>query len=65
SDTIKGPSLGLTKAKFSYFNGSGVVTTTLSEIQYVKAELWIETIEPVDGGHPFTYWEITINPRNL
>ncbi len=65
SDTIKGPSLGLTKAKFSYFNGSGVATTTLSEIQYVKAELWIETIEPVDGGHPFTYWEITINPRNL
>ncbi len=65
SDTIKGPSLGLTKAKFSYFNGSGVETTTLSEIQYVKAELWIETIEPVDGKHPFTYWELTINPRNL
>jgi hypothetical protein len=65
SDTISGPSLGLTKAKFSYFNGSGVETTTLSEIQYVKAELWIETIERVDGGHPFTYWELTINPRNL
>lgn len=65
NDTIKGPSLGLTKAKFSYFNGSGVETTTLSEIQYVKAELWIETIEPIDGGHPFTYWELTINPRNL
>ena len=65
SDTIKGPSLGLIKAKFSYFNGSGIATTTLSEIQYVKAELWIETIELVDGGYPFTYWELTINPRNL
>ena len=65
SDTIKGSSLGLTKAKFSYFNGSGVATTILSEIQYVKAELWIETIEQVDGEHPFTYWELTINPRNL
>ena len=65
SDTIKGPSLGLIKAKFSYFNGSGIATTTLSEIQYVKAELWIETVELVDGGYPFTYWELTINPRNL
>lgn len=65
SDTIKGPSLGLIKAKFSYFNGSGIATTTLSEIQYVKGELWIETIEQVDGEYPFTYWELTINPRNL
>jgi len=65
NDTIKGPSLGLTKAKFTYFNGSGIATTTLSEIQYVKAELWIESIELVDGGYPFTYWELTINPRNL
>ena len=65
NDTIKGPSLGLTKAKFSYLNGSGVATSTLSEIQYVKAELWIETIELVDGKYPFTYWELTINPRNL
>ena len=65
NDTLKGPSLGLTKAKFAYFSGSGVETTTLSEIQYVKAELWIESIEQVDGGYPFTYWELTINPRNL
>ena len=65
NDTISGPSLGLTKAKFSYFNGSGAETTTLSEIQYVKAELWIETIEQVKDGYPFTYWELTINPRNL
>ncbi len=65
NDTIKGPSLGLTKAKFSYFNGSGLVTTTLSDIQYVKAELWIESIEPVNEGYPFTYWELIINPRNL
>jgi len=65
NDTIKGPSLGLTKTKFSYFNGAGVPTTTLSEIQYVKAELWVETIDLVDGGYPFTYWELIINPRNL
>jgi hypothetical protein len=65
NDTIKGPSLGLTKAKFSYRDGSGSETSTPSEIQYVSAELWIETIEPVNGEHPFTYWELTINPRNL
>ena len=65
SDTSKGPSLGLVKLKFSYLTGNGSETTTLSEIQYVKAELWIETIESVNGEYPFTYWEITTNPRNL
>ena len=65
NDTSKGPSLGLTKAKFSYLTGNGSETSVLSSIQYVRAELWIETIEPVNGEYPFTYWEITINPRNL
>ena len=65
SDTISGPSLGLTKAKFSYFNGSGAATTILPDINYVKAELWIESVEPVGDNYPFTYWELIINPRNL
>jgi len=65
NDTIKGPSLGLTKAKFSYLDEFSTETTTLSAIRYVQAELWIESIEPVDGQYIFTYWEMTINPRNL
>jgi len=65
SDTIKGPSLGLTKAKFSYLNEFYTETTTLSDIEYVRAELWIESIEPVSEEYLFTYWEMTINPRNL
>ena len=65
SDTIKGPSLGLTKAKFSYLNEFYTETTTLSDIEYVRAELWIESIEPVGEEYLFTYWEMTINPRNL
>jgi hypothetical protein len=65
SDTIKGPSLGLTKAKFSYLDEVYTETTTLSDIKYVKAELWIESIEPVGNEYLFTYWEMTINPRNL
>ncbi len=65
SDTLKGPSLGLTKAKFSYLDEIGAETTILSDIKYVKAELWIESIEPIDGKYLFTYWEMTINPRNL
>lgn len=65
SDTLKGPSLGLTKAKFSYLDETSAETTILSDIKYVKAELWIESIEPVDGEYLFTYWEMTINPRNL
>lgn len=65
TDTLKGPSLGLTKLKFSYLDGLGSETTTLSNIQYVHAELWIESIEKMDGDYIFTYWEMTINPRNL
>lgn len=65
SDTIKGPSLGLTKTKFSYLDEVYTETTTLSDIKYVKAELWIESIEPVGNEYLFTYWEMTINPRNL
>ncbi len=65
SDTIKGPSLGLTKAKFSYLDEVYSETATLTDIKYVKAELWIESIEPVGEEYLFTYWEMTINPRNL
>jgi len=65
SDTISGPSLGLTKAKFSYLDEVYTETTTLTDIKYVRAELWVESIEPVGEEFIFTYWELTINPRNL
>ncbi len=65
NDTSKGPSLGLTKLKFSYLDGVGAETTTLSDIKYIHAELWIKSIEPVQDEYIFTYWEMTINPRNL
>jgi hypothetical protein len=65
SDTLDGPSLGLTKLKFSYYNSSRSPTNNFSEIRYIKAELWVESIFPVDGDYLFTYWEMTINPRNL
>ena len=65
ADTLKGPSLGLTKAKFSYLDQFYTETTTLPDVKYVKAELWIESNEPVGDEYLFTYWEMTINPRNL
>jgi len=65
SDTISGPSLGLTKAKFSYLDEVYTETATLADIKYVRAELWVESIEPVGEEYIFTYWELTINPRNL
>ena len=65
SDTISGPSLGLIKAKFSYLDEVYTETTTLTDIKYVRAELWVESIEPVGEEYIFTYWELTINPRNL
>lgn len=65
NDTLSGPSLGLTKIKFSYLDQIASPTTVLSDIRYVKAELWVESIEPIGGEYIFTYWEMTINPRNL
>lgn len=72
SDTISGPSLGLTKVRFSYLDSKGISTTILSNIKYIRVELWVETIEPVQSlfvnsehPYPFTYWEMTISPRNI
>lgn len=71
SDSTAGPSLGLVKLLFSYYNGSGVPTTNLDSIKYVKAEFWVEPTEKIPNlltGTPdstFTYWEMTINPRNI
>ena len=71
-DTLGGPTLGLVDFKFSYLDSRGVVTTYLDSIRYVKAEFWVEPYEYVSNyltGQPdssqFTYWELTINPRNL
>lgn len=65
TDTLRGPSLGLSKIKFSYFDKSYKPSSSFENICYVKAELWIESIEEVDDNFLFTYWEMTINPRNL
>ena len=68
-----GPSLGLTKIRFSYYDQYSVKTQVLQDIRYIKVELWVEsTIREMDNyfvnaDHPyiFTYWEMTINPRNI
>lgn len=71
-DTSKGPSLGLTRLKFTYLDTNNQPTTTISNIKYIKSELWVESAEPIENpGKPgqnkylFTYWEMKINPRNL
>jgi hypothetical protein len=65
NDSSKGPSLGIVDTKFSYRNKYGAATAALDSIKIIKVELWLESIEPVDGKYPFTYWEMTINPRNI
>ena len=72
TDTIGGPTLGLVDFKFSYLDSKGITTTYLDSIKYVKAEFWVEPYEHVANyvtGQPdstqFTYWELTINPRNI
>lgn len=68
-DTSKGPSLGITDLKFVYKDLNGSITTVLDNIKYITAEIWIESPEPVgydtDKKYLFTYWELSINPRNI
>jgi hypothetical protein len=72
TDTTGGPTLGLVDLKFSYLNSQGVVTASLDSIKYIKAEFWVEPYDPVTNfitgekdSLVFTYWELTINPRNI
>jgi hypothetical protein len=72
TDTSGGPTLGLVDLKFSYLNGQGIQTAILDSIKYVKAEFWVEPYEFVSDfstsepdSNQFTYWELTINPRNI
>jgi len=72
TDTLGGPTLGLVDLKFSYLGTNGLVTTFLDSIKYVKAEFWVEPYEFVSDygmdqpdSSQYTYWELTINPRNI
>ena len=72
TDTLGGPSLGLVDLQFSYLNSKGVVTSILDSIRYIKAEFWVEPSDAVynfvtgqQDSTVFTYWELTIYPRNI
>jgi hypothetical protein len=71
TDSIAGPSLGLVKINFSYLDSLSTPTNILSKIKYIQTELWIEPTEQVNNfitgkqDSVFTYWEFTINPRNI
>jgi hypothetical protein len=64
-DTAKGPSLGLIDLKFSYLNNNGIKTAIQDSIRYIRTEIWVQSGEPVDTTYAFTYWEMTIHPRNI
>ena len=71
TDTSSGPSLGLVRLLFSYYNQGITTTANLDSIKYIKAEFWVESADPLEVNfgtlreYPFTYWEMTINPRNI
>ncbi|HZW39447.1 MAG TPA: hypothetical protein VFF33_09125 [Ignavibacteriaceae bacterium] len=65
NDTSTGSSLGLVNLNFIYRTSSGAIATALDSIKYIEAEMWVETLNKVKDKYPFTYWELTINPRNL
>lgn len=69
ADTSKGPSLGMVNLKFTYKDGNGNITSDTAMINYIKTEIWVQSSSKVtDNGvdkYLFTYWELTINPRNI
>lgn len=71
TDSITGSSLGLVKLQFNYLDSISIPTADLTKIKYIKTEFWVEPMYPADNfitGHQdsvFTYWEFTINPRNI
>jgi hypothetical protein len=71
SNTIGGPSLGLVDIKFTYFDENSLETNIVSNIRYIKTEMWVEGTEATtdafsnNSSYSKTYWEFTINPRNL
>lgn len=75
TEDMGGPSLGLVKLSFTYLDSISQTMATpqsaLDEIRYVKTELWVEpdiqfnNFVTGERDSIFTYWEFTINPRNL
>lgn len=77
SDTSGGPSLGLVNIKFSYLDSaltiisSPVSPTDINKIRYIKTEMWVQGVDKINdafsdnSAYSKTYWEFTINPRNL
>lgn len=68
-DTSKGPSLGITNLKFTYKTVNGDVTTVPDSIKFIKTEIWVESptkvVENYEQKYLFTYWELTVSPRNI
>ena len=48
TDTLSGPSLGLVKLIFSYFDRGLITTTNPDSIKYIKTEFWVESLEPIE-----------------
>jgi hypothetical protein len=76
-ETMEGPSLGLVRIKFTYLDAyqtpmSYINSNTYPDsIRYIKTEMWVQSTESVTDAftdssrYSITYWEFTINPRNL
>ena len=64
-DTLKGASLGLTNINFIYKDSLGNATSNINRIKYIQAEMWFQSTEKVDSTYQQTFWEMTVNPRNL
>lgn len=74
---MSGPSLGLDSIKFTYLDVSHDsiryvdTNNNLDKIRYIKTEMWVQSIYAVkeafsnDSTFSKTYWEFTINPRNI
>jgi Tfp pilus assembly protein PilW len=76
-ESMAGPSLGLVRIKFTYLDAIQQIisynnaNTYPDSIRYIKTEMWVESSDAVTDAfadtsrYSVTYWEFTINPRNI
>lgn len=65
NDTIVVAPEGITNLRMLYRDENGVITNVLPDIRYVEIGIWLQSPYPINNEYLFTYWQMTINPRNI
>ena len=63
--SVTSMNLGVTSLVFKYYDVNGIVTTDPKSVKSVNVYFTVQSPEPVDTGYCSSYWQKTINSKNL